>query len=239
VRSTASAISRSGGATGTAACENGGVDARALDDLRSLAARDAALEAQAARLRELDTDTADIRLAAEAIDRFFAGYPAEEAAHREALQAAQGELARRQDELRDAEEAQARAEDDDARAHAGHAVARARDHIAVAEASLARALEARAALEREAAALPETVPGLEASAAAIAGEAGVPGPGAGPRALVGWASHAHAGLFVALGQLDLQRERVIREANELASMLTGEATHGSTAAQALARAESY
>jgi hypothetical protein len=38
--------------------------------------------------------------------------------------------------------------------------------------------------------------------------------------------------------VDMQRERLIREANELASMLTGEATYGSTAAQALHAAES-
>ena len=55
--------------------------------------------------------------------------------------------------------------------------------------------------------------------------------------LVEWASHAHAELFVAAGQIDVQRERVIREANELASMLLGEPTYGATVAQALARVE--
>ena len=53
----------------------------------------------------------------------------------------------------------------------------------------------------------------------------------GPRALVEWASHAHAELFVAAGQLDAQRERVIREANELATALLGEPTYGSTLEQ--------
>ena len=53
--------------------------------------------------------------------------------------------------------------------------------------------------------------------------------------LVEWASHAHAELFVASGQLDVERERVIREANELATMLLGEQTFGSTVERALAR----
>jgi hypothetical protein len=51
------------------------------------------------------------------------------------------------------------------------------------------------------------------------------------RDLVEWSSHAHAELFVAAGQLDAQRERVIREANELATMLLGEPTYGSTVGQ--------
>ena len=54
-----------------------------------------------------------------------------------------------------------------------------------------------------------------------------------------WASQAHAALFVAAGQVDVRRERATREANELASSLLGESTHGSTAAQALTLVERY
>ena len=216
------------------------MDDRALNDLRSLAAQDAELAAATARLRELDSEAAEIRAAAEAVDRFFAAYPAEDTARGEAVRKAEAELARRGDELREAESRLAEARDEDARAHARHAVARAHDHIAVAEAGLARARAAHDELEREAAALPARMPALEAQAAAIAKEVSdVPAPGEGPRALVDWASHAHAELFVAAGYIDTQRERTIREANELASMLTGEPTYGSTAAQALARAERY
>ena len=57
--------------------------------------------------------------------------------------------------------------------------------------------------------------------------------------LIEWASSKHAELFVALGQLDTQRERVIREANELATALLGEPTFGSTPAQVLERVERY
>jgi chromosome segregation ATPase len=214
------------------------VDDRALNDLRQLALRDAEFADQAVRLRELDAEVAEIRTAAETVDRFFAGYPAEDTARRDALREAEAELARRRDELRDAESTLAQARDDDARAHARYAIDRAHDHVAVAESGLARAREAHGELEREAAALPERVPALEERAAAIASEVpDVPASGKGPRALIDWASHAHAELFVAAGHIDTQRERMIREANELASMLTGEPTYGSTTAQALARAE--
>ena len=64
-------------------------------------------------------------------------------------------------------------------------------------------------------------------------------PPADTASIVDWASHAHAELFVAAGQIDAERERVIREANELASMLVGEPTYGATVAQALARAEAH
>jgi chromosome segregation ATPase len=216
------------------------VDDRALNDLRGLANRDAELAAQAARLRELDASVAELRAAAEAVDLFFARYPAEDTARREAVHAAESELEDRRDQLREAESTLAEASDDVAHSHAQHAVDRARDHITVADAALARARAAHDELEREAAALPSRVPDLEEQAAAIAAEVpDIPPPGEGPRALAEWASRTHAELFVAAGQIDTQRERMIREANELASMLTGEPTYGSTAAQALARAERY
>jgi hypothetical protein len=76
------------------------------------------------------------------------------------------------------------------------------------------------------------VPRLEQRARDIARAAGhVPAPPGGVRDLVEWASHAHAELFVTARQLDAQRERVIREANELATMLLGEPTYGSSVEQ--------
>lgn len=216
------------------------MDQRALDDLRRLAAQDEELERQATRLRELDRDVAGLRAAADAVGRFYAAYPEQEAARRHALQDAEVDLERRRSELRDAEATIAAANDDVARAHAQHAVDRAHDHVGVAEARVARVREARDELEQEAAALPERLSELEARATAIANDVpDVPEPGEGPRSLGDWASHAHAALFVAAGQTDTLRERLIREANELASMLTGEPAYGSTASQALARAERH
>jgi chromosome segregation ATPase len=214
------------------------MDERALKDLRNLATRDAELERRARRLRELDHGAAEIRHSAEAIDAFFSQYSAEETARREEVASAETELADRRAEVGDAQAELAGARDDLARDLAERALARADDHVGVASARLERARHARDELEHEAHALPRAVPDLEARATAISDEAAdVPEPGEGPRALVEWASHAHAELFVATGQIDAQRERLIREANELASALTGEATYGSTAAQALRRAE--
>jgi chromosome segregation ATPase len=214
------------------------MDERALNDLRNLATRDAELERRARRLRELDHSAAEIRHAAKAIDAFFSRYPAEETARGEEVASAEAELAQRRAELAEAQSELGEARDDIARELAQRAVARADDHIGVASARLERARQAREELEHEAHAMPRAVPDLEARATAIADEAAdVPEPGEGPRALVDWASRAHAELFVAAGHIDTQRDRLIREANELASALTGEATYGSTAAQALRRAE--
>jgi chromosome segregation ATPase len=96
---------------------------------------------------------------------------------------------------------------------------------------LASAERARAEAQGDAAALPRELEELEAWARAV--------PEVPPlsSSLVEWASQAHAELFVAAGQIDVQRERAIREANELASMLLGESTYGATVAQALARVE--
>ncbi len=93
------------------------------------------------------------------------------------------------------------------------------------------------AFERDAAELPAELTTLEGDARGIAATAHLPepSPSAGPRNLAEWASRSHAELFVARSQIDTQRERISREANELASMLLGEATYGSTVAQALQR----
>ena len=208
------------------------MDARALADLRELAARDAELSARAARLHLLDAEVASIRLRADETERFFALYAEEERRHGETVRAAHDEVARRRAELDAAERELADAHDEDERVHAGHAVERARDHLDVATAALARAEDGAAALEREAVDLTAGVPTLEERARAVAAEVpDVRDAPAGVRPLAEWASHAHAELFVAAGQIDTERDRVIRQANELATMVLGEPTYGSTVAQ--------
>jgi chromosome segregation ATPase len=209
------------------------VDERAVNELRQLAGLDAELSERASVLRELDSLVAALRGRAEAIDAFFAAYP-EEAARRSAeLTEAQEELAHRREEHADAERKLAEADNDEARIHAEHSVARALDHIAVAEGRITRAQLAHDELEHDAVALPRELDELESRARMVSD---VPPLGS---SLVEWASHAHAELFVAAGQIDVQRERVIREANELATMLLGEPTYGATVAQALARVEAH
>jgi chromosome segregation ATPase len=209
------------------------VDERAVNELRGLADLDAVLSARSSALRALGAQVDAIRRRAEEIDAFFAAYPAEETRRTGEVRAAAEELARRQEELARAEQALAEVDDADARAHAEQAVQRALDHIAVAESRAARARSAYEELERDAAALPRELVALEEHARGLP-EVTPPGG-----SLVGWASRAHAELFVAAGQIDAQRERVIREADELASMLLGEPTYGATVAQALARVEAH
>ncbi len=209
------------------------MDERAVNELRRLAALDAELAESASALRDLEASVSTLRSRAEAIDAFFAAYPDEAVRRRGELAEAAEELLRRREELAAAQRTLTAAHDDEAQIHAEHAVARALDHIAVAEGRSARAQAASDELERDAGALPDELAELEGRARAVPD---VPPFGA---SLVEWASHAHAELFVAAGQIDVQRERVIREANELASMLLGEPTYGATVPQALARVEAH
>lgn len=211
---------------------------RPVDELRELDRLDTGLRARAERLRALDAEVAAVRAAAEAADAFFTAYPDEDTRLRGALAQAKDELARRHAEEADARAERDAARDDETRRLAERAVERAADHVTVAEARVARAQAAYDALEQQAAALPAELGALEAQARRLDGELpDVPSPDASPRSLVEWASRAHASIFVTTGSVDTQRERVIREANELASMLLGEPTYGSTVAQATARVE--
>jgi hypothetical protein len=102
--------------------------------------------------------------------------------------------------------------------------------VELAERALEQARAERRAFDVEAERLTRELPELESRARAM---------GATDDDTVEWASRKHAELFVALGQLDTQRERVIREANELATAVLGEPTFGSTPAQVLERVERY
>jgi chromosome segregation ATPase len=201
------------------------VDDRALSELRDLARRDAKLAARAAEFRARDAEVNGLRRRAETIEAFLTAYGEEHERHRAAVAAALAELSGRHDALDRAETNLGRSRDEDARFHAQHAVDRAHDHIAIATKNLARAEADLAELERRAIELPDELAEVEQLSGA-----GV----SGARALIDWASREHAELFVAAGQIDMQRELVIREANELASMLLGEPNYGATAAQALA-----
>jgi chromosome segregation ATPase len=208
------------------------VNERAVHDLEELARRDRELADGADRLRALDGQVAAVRARAEAIDRFFAAYPEEERRRRAELHAAESELERRRAQYAEAQRELESARDAEAGERARHAVVRAEDHVSVATAARERAAASAAELERDASAFPEEVQRLEDRARAVATESGdVPPTPKGVRELVAWASHAHAELFVAIRQLEGERERLIREANELATNLLGEPTYGSTVAQ--------
>ena len=215
------------------------MDARALAELHDLARRDEELAAVATRIEELSAAVAHIRARADAIEVFFAGYPERESRARAAVAKAEANLERRRSELTAADRDLTDARTDDERLLAAKAIARAHDHVADAESGHERARSSCEQLEGDAAELPSELAALETEASEISN--GDPllatFSGAGPRALGEWASQVHAELFVALSQLAAERERLIREANELASMLLGESTYGSTVTQALRQVE--
>jgi chromosome segregation ATPase len=215
------------------------MDERALAELNHLGDRDDALASSAGQVLELEAAVARIRARAEAIDGFFAAHPDEQARLKAAIDAAAAALERRRDELTTAESDLGAARTEDEREHAEKAVARAVDHLALAESGLLRARTEADAHESEAAKLPAELTALEAEARGLTASAHLPElpPAPGARELADWSARSHADLFVALSQIDTQRERIIREANELASMLLGEATYGSTVAQALRRVQ--
>ena len=208
-----------------------------MSELRELERVDADLAAGLERLQLLDAEVASIRAAAEDAAAFLELHEGEDVRRRAAIVEARAELERRQAERAEATRRVDAGGGEEAVRLAGLALARAVDHVDVARSALERAAAGEAELALRAEALPAAVAELERRAWAVANEAsGVPGPGGGG-SLVEWASHAHAALFVAAGDLATRRDRVIREANELASMLVGEPTYGSTVAQARARVE--
>jgi chromosome segregation ATPase len=212
------------------------MDSRAAGELRGLAERDEELAREAARLRGLDTAIAEIRARAEAIAAFFAEHERQDARLRDAERDAKAALQYHKTELAEATAELAAARSDVERELMRRRVERANDHVALAQHAVEQAHEARRSFDRTSDELTGELPALEALARGLTDEQAdlkEPAPGE----LSDWASQAHASLFVALGQVDAQRERVIREANELATALLGEPTYGSTPAQALARVE--
>jgi hypothetical protein len=204
------------------------VDSRAVEDLRALVARDRELEEGAFTLRSHEAAVGEIRERAEAIADFFAGHGEQDDRLRriEARDAVM--LEERRSELAEARAEVKCARSDDERVVAKKRLARATDHVRLAERALEQAKAAHRAFDETAERLTRELPVLEERARSM---------GATNDDLVEWASSKHAELFVALGQLDTQRDRLIREANELATALLGEPTFGSTAAQALERVE--
>jgi chromosome segregation ATPase len=214
------------------------VDRRAIDDLRRLAALDDELGARERRLQELDETVRELRGRAEALEVFFARYDDAEHRARSAIESAEADIARRRAEVAEAKAELENERDEERRELARRALARAEDHLSIADIALGRASTDAAQLEREAADWQRALPLLEDRARQLSAELpDLERPGAGAPALIAWASHAHAALFVGVRQLEAERERVIREASELASALLGEPTYGSTPAQALARVE--
>jgi chromosome segregation ATPase len=214
------------------------MDERATAELEGLRERDELLAEEAARLREVELRVALIRRRVEAITGELETFPREFERLSTAAADAAEEVERRQVTAEEAARELESHHDDETWERLERAVTRAQERAAAALGKFERATAAAEQLEGDAAELPGELAALELEARALAETAptlGAPGPGAD--ALVAWASRAQAELFVEVGQLDRQRENVIREANELATMLLGESTYGSTVAQAAERVQ--
>jgi hypothetical protein len=122
---------------------------------------------------------------------------------------------------------------------------RTRDALASSRRKLERAAEARDALAFDAAAAAQEEPELGRAAEELAARLaaaprvsrGATEPGPGLAGTIDWGGRARAALFVARAGLDAERERVVREANELAAGALGEAVAATSVAGVRERLE--
>jgi hypothetical protein len=208
-------------------------DAR-LAFIRELERADEEVGALLAELDELYAATEAVKSRALELEAFEARLPAARAAAATALEetrreagAARETAARAAGELRVAEEAG----DAERLAAARRFDVRARDSLAVAERRVEDAAEDARRLEAEAAAAAHDVPAVEKRAGELAAalshrprlaaEAGAK-PSSGLQGVSDWAGRARAALLVARNSLAAERDAVIRQANELGSLVLGE-----------------
>lgn len=197
------------------------MDERLVTVARELAARDRDLERRAARLHALEAKVESVRAGAEAIAALDARRYAETARLTAAVSGAASVVeARRSDVERTSAELDAGTEETE-RVVAERTHARALDRLGDAEGRLERAQTAAAQLDERIRSLPVELARLARRAAAFASELDEASPGLELAALHAWAGQARATLFTNLGQLEIRRERIIREANELGTMLLG------------------
>jgi small-conductance mechanosensitive channel len=208
-------------------------DAR-LALIRELERADEEVGVMLAELDELYAATEEVRKRALELEAFAARLPAAQAAAASALEetgleanAARETAGQAAGELHAAEEAG----DPERLAAARRFHVRARDSLAMAERRVEEAAQDARRLEDEAAAAEREVPAVEARAVELAAalshrprlaaEAGTR-PGSGLPGVSDWAGRARAALLVARNSLAAERDAVIRQANELGSLVLGE-----------------
>jgi chromosome segregation ATPase len=209
-------------------------DEQALAFLRKLEGTDLTLSAAEAELGELAAEVERVRLHAAELDDLLARLPSE----RERLHAERAEAERQaahalgaRDEAEELFAVAERGRSEEAVAEARRAVVRTRDALRMADRHVSELDEEAAKLEGDAADAIRQVAALEARARHLASEfrhhsrlaeQAASGPGPGLEGVIEWGSAARAALFVARGGLSSEREAVIRQANELGSVLLGE-----------------
>jgi DNA repair exonuclease SbcCD ATPase subunit len=204
------------------------VDPR-LDLARELELRDAAMAERLERLGSLAREADRIRGHAGELTAFFERLPAEREQVESALADAEAALERARDAYASAEAARARAPGDDALAAAERELAGADAAARAAEERVDRLRARLAALEREAEESQAEAAALAEAAAAAAREleaeprVTLAAPaGEGLAEVLDWSARAHAAILVTRSGLDVERERIFREANELGASVLGE-----------------
>lgn len=222
---------------------------RRLAFIRELEQADEAVAAVLTELDELYASCEAVRERALELEAFFVRLPDERAAsalaEKEARLAAEEQraaAARAAQELRAAEAAG----DDERLAAARRFDVRARDAMGTAERLRREAEERAARLNAQADAAEGEAKELARRAAELAGalaerprlaaEAGAP-PEESLPGIAEWGTRARAALLVSRGQLGAERDAVIRQANELGTVVLGEPLTATSAAGVVRRVE--
>lgn len=221
----------------------------ALAFLRELEAADETLSAAEAELAELGAEVERVRLRAAELEGFLSRLPVERERLRTEQAGAEQQAARALRAKNEASESLADAErgrSADAVAEARRAVIRTQDALRMADRHVSELGEESALLEDTAAEAICEAAELERRARRLAAEFGqhprlteqdASDPPPGLAGIVEWGSAARAALFVARGGLSSEREAVIRQANELGSVLLGEPLLAAKPATVLRRVE--
>src|SRR5262245_15524668 len=217
--------------------------------LAELARADAACAATRSELDALLRETLDLRTRADEIASMLAAAPAERTRLFEALAAAEAEEKERAEALAAAEAELAAVErkrDSERTAAARRSRDRAQDDLTTAERRVASCRAAGEEHRRAVEAAELEVPEVEAHAADLAGrlrgrprlapQAGQ-APAPGLAGVSEWAGGVRAALVVARSGVAAEQELVIRQANELASTLLGEAQAATSVAVVARRVE--
>ena len=226
------------------------MDDRRLAFLRELERADEEVAATLSELDELYAETEAVRKRALELEAFFGRLPDEREAAAVRIERAKASVAEARaaagaaaEELRAAEAAGdekriAAARRLDVRAHDALGVAERR--LRELEAAAARLEEEANAAEREALELEERARALARTLAErprLAREAGDP-PGAGLEGISEWGTRARAALLVSRSQLASEREAVLRQANELGTLVLGRPLAATSAARVARLVES-
>ena len=196
---------------------------------RDLEAEDTALAEAIAEIDAVWREVSELRARAEHAVAFLGLLPEARPALAAALAEGEAELERRRGEAAEAEARVERARTEDDLLGARRAVVRTRDAVTTAERKVARQRGESEALEAEAERIEAGLPEVERRAVELGARirmlhrASDPGdPQRDAAGVAAWASRAEASLFVARSGLETERDRIIRQANELAAVALGE-----------------